>query len=147
MIARWPGTIPGGRTVDAMSMNFDQFATVLELAGIEPPDDRVIDGRNIMPVLRSNETSPHDTLYFFWRDQLLAIHHENWKYHRHHQVEDVNVYPWPTITKKSPYMYDLRTDRNESYSVLGNHPDVAEKLSGMMDSMDRQIKSNSRGWL
>ena len=36
-IARWPGLIPAGTQSEEMSMNFDQFATCLQLAGIPLP--------------------------------------------------------------------------------------------------------------
>jgi len=147
MIARWPGVIPAGKRSDAMSMNFDLFSTVLSLAGVDLPSDRIIDGKNIMPVLKGSKESPHDTLYFYWRENLWAVRHKKWKYHRHHQVEDINTYPWPTITEKGPYMYNLQTDPHESYSMIEKHPRVAKKLSNMMDEMDMAVKNNTRGWL
>ncbi len=147
MIARWPGVIPAGRKSDVMSMNFDLFSTVLSLAGVDLPSDRIIDGKNIMPVLKGSKESPHDTLYFYWRENLWAVRHKKWKYHRHHQVEDINTYPWPTITEKGPYMYNLQTDPHESYSMIETHPRVAKKLSNMMQEMDRAVEKNTRGWL
>ena len=33
----------------------DIFTTVLKLADIEPPSDRIIDGINLLPVLLENE--------------------------------------------------------------------------------------------
>jgi arylsulfatase A-like enzyme len=130
-----------------MSMNFDLFTTVLELAGVEPPRDRIIDGKNIMPVLKGSKESPHETLYFYWRDNLWAVRHNQWKYHRKHQVEDINTYPWPRITKKGPFMYNLKTDLNESYSMIEKYPEIAKKLSALMDNMDRSVHKNPRGWL
>ncbi len=33
----------------------DLFTTVLKLANVEPPSDRIIDGINLLPVLLQNE--------------------------------------------------------------------------------------------
>ena len=49
LIARWPGKIPTGRVCNEPAMNIDWFPTCLALAGLDPPDDRIIDGRNIWP--------------------------------------------------------------------------------------------------
>ena len=48
-IAHWPGTIPPGIQSPQMCMNFDLFSTCLGLAGIPLPDDRVIDGIDLLP--------------------------------------------------------------------------------------------------
>lgn len=147
MIARWPGIISEGQTSDAMVMNFDLFTTVLQMAGVNAPLDRIIDGKDIMPVLKNDVESPHDTLFFYWRDNLWAVRQRNWKYHRHHQVEDINTYPWPTVTKKGPFLYNLKTDPDESYSMIETYPQVADTLAALMDRMDREVGINLRGWL
>ncbi len=146
MIARCPGRIPAGRVSDEMTMNFDIFATACRLAGVTPPKDRIIDGKDILPLLKGNGKSPHDTLYFYWRDNLWAIRDGKWKYHRRHEVEDVNVNPWPSNTSKGPYLFNLGSDPDESYSMIEKYHGVAKKLSAMMDRMDKQVGRNQRGW-
>ena len=51
-IASWPGVIPPGTTNPEMGMNFDLFVTCLQLAGVPLPQDRIIDGKDILPVLK-----------------------------------------------------------------------------------------------
>ncbi len=146
MIARWPGVIPGGTFSDEMSMNFDLFATSLQLAGVEVPSDRIIDGRNILPLLQGKAPSPHETLYFYWRKKLWAVRHRNWKYHRRHEVGDINPYPWPHNERRGPYLFNLETDPNESYSMTDTYPEVARQLATMMDEWESAVKRNIRGW-
>lgn len=146
MIARWPGEIPAGTINSEMCMNFDLFATLCGIAGIEMPSDRIIDGRNILPVLQGKTTSPHETLYFYWRDNLWAVRHKNFKYHRRHEVEDINVWPWPSNTSQGPYLFNLSTDPDESYCLRNKHPEMEKKLSNMMNRQDMAVKGNKRGW-
>ena len=63
-IARWPGMIPVGTVNPAMCINFDLFPTVLQLAGVTLPQDRIIDGRDILSVLQGDKNSPHDAFYY-----------------------------------------------------------------------------------
>jgi arylsulfatase A len=63
-LARWPGVIPPAATSPEMSMNFDLLATCLKLAGVAPPQDRIIDGKDILPLLKGEALSPHDALYY-----------------------------------------------------------------------------------
>lgn len=145
-IARWPGRIPAGHVSDQMSMNFDLYATCLNLAHVPLPDDRIIDGKDIMPLLAGNAPSPHDTLYFYWRKDLWAVRWNDWKYHRRHEVGDINPNPWPHNEFRGPYLFNLQTDLNESYSMIDTNPEIARQLSKMMDEWESQIVQNVRGW-
>ncbi|MEX1121860.1 MAG: sulfatase, partial [Balneolales bacterium] len=79
-IARWPGHIAPGNTSEAISMNFDVFPTLIELAGGELPDDRPIDGKSIWPLLQGSNKSPHEYLYFFNNEEITAVRSQRWKF-------------------------------------------------------------------
>ncbi|MCX6849523.1 MAG: sulfatase-like hydrolase/transferase, partial [Verrucomicrobia bacterium] len=81
MIARWPGKIPAGQVSDQMAITMDLFATVLEVTGAKMPDERVLDGRNIMPVLTSAAKSPHEHLFGHFNSKLANIRDARWKLH------------------------------------------------------------------
>ena len=142
-IARWPGTIPAGTTSQEMSMNFDLFPTCLHLAGVPLPADRIIDGKDIMPVLAEGSSSPHDTLYFYDTRALIAVRHQQWKYHRRFRTDNAGYFP----LKQGPFLFDLEADSNESYSLVESKPETAAELASMLDGWDAQMAANLRGWL
>ena len=142
-IARWPGVIPAGRLSDEMSMNFDLFPTCLQLAGIPLPRDRIIDGKDIMPVLEGHAPSPHDTLFFYDTRTLVAVRHRHWKYHRRFRTDNAGYFP----LLQGPFLFDLETDPNESYSLVESEPEVAAELAAMLDEWDVQMAANLRGWM
>jgi len=51
-IASWPGTIPAGSTSDALLMGMDLFPTFANMAGARLPAERVIDGMDMMSILK-----------------------------------------------------------------------------------------------
>jgi uncharacterized sulfatase len=142
-IARWPGVIPPGVTNPGMSINFDLFPTCLAIAGAALPQDRIIDGKDILPVLKSESPSPHDTFYYYDTRTLVAVRYQHWKYIRHH-LTDIAAY-WPL--KQGPFLFDLDTDPNESYSLIDSQPELAGKLSSMLETFEAEMKANLRGWL
>ena len=81
MIARWPGRIPAGQVSNAPAGTVDVFPTVVKLAGARLPDDRVIDGLDIMPVLASGAASPHEALIAMTGPKLTTIMGGRWKLH------------------------------------------------------------------
>jgi arylsulfatase A len=142
-VARWPGVIPAGVVTDEVSMNFDLFPTCLQLAGIPLPADRIIDGKDILPVLEGAAPSLHDTLYFYDTRTLRAVRHRQWKYHRRYTTDNAGYWP----LRQGPFLFDLDTDPNESYSLLESEPGIAAELAGMMDAWDAQMAAGVRGWL
>lgn len=142
-IAYWPGTLPAGVVSEDMSMNFDLFPTILSLAGIPVPDDRIIDGKNILPLLTGSGQTPHETLFFYKGNQLVGVRHNKWKYLRRHMTDNGGY----TTLSQGPFLFNLELDPNESYSLIETHPDIAQKLDAMIDEFNASIDNNIRGWL
>lgn len=80
-IARWPNKIPAGHVNHSPAVMMDLFSTVLKAAGIAPPEDRVIDGRDIMPLLTGDAASPHTAIFGQQGPRLATVRDERWKLH------------------------------------------------------------------
>lgn len=151
MIAHWPGVIPAGRVCSAPAMNIDWFPTCLALSGLELPADRIVDGCNILPLLRGEvEESPHDCLYFYHSYELEAVRRGDWKY-----IPSINTGVWPmpmdkhwksASSKQKPFLYNLRTDPAESYNLRDDHADVVESLDRAFCDWKAAMKANPGGW-
>ena len=81
MIARWPGTIPPGQTIVETAGTIDILPTALKLAGVALPQDRTIDGRDIMPVLTQKASSPHEILIAQNGEKVTTVVSGRWKLH------------------------------------------------------------------
>ena len=170
MIASWPGVVPAGTQVDAPAMNIDFFPTLLALAGLQLPADRIIDGRDISGLMTGRDSaSPHDALFFFHDKVIDGVRAESWKYYRY-----TNRYYWPvpfdepsTLTGQRaaaytytdpktgqtiqlvsdfPMLYDLRIDPGESYNVAARHPEESKRLRALIQAWERDFFTNPRGW-
>lgn len=80
-IARWPGRIPAGHVSHAPAVMMDLFATTLAVAGVAPPPDRTIDGRDIMPLFTSAAPSPHDVILAHLGADVATVRDARWKLH------------------------------------------------------------------
>ncbi len=81
-IARWPGTIPPGRVSQELAASIDIFPTIVRAAGAAPPADRVIDGRDILPLLAGRvDVSPHEAVFAMGGEELKMIRSGRWKLH------------------------------------------------------------------
>ncbi|MDQ1374641.1 MAG: arylsulfatase, partial [Actinomycetota bacterium] len=85
-VLRWPGGLPGGeRTVDELVHFTDWLPTLLAAAGISPPDDLVLDGVDVLPVLRGEPGHVPTTRFWQWNRYEpvgtcnAAMRDGNWK--------------------------------------------------------------------
>ncbi|NXU32967.1 ARSD Arylsulfatase, partial [Thalassarche chlororhynchos] len=73
-VFRWPGVLPAGIVIDEPTSLMDIYPTVVHLAGGILPQDRVIDGRNLVPLLRGRaQKSEHEFLFHYCGSYLHAV--------------------------------------------------------------------------
>ncbi|KAF1574877.1 UNVERIFIED_CONTAM: Arylsulfatase D, partial [Eudyptes pachyrhynchus] len=73
-VFRWPGVLLSGTVIDEPTSLMDIYPTVVHLAGGILPQDRVIDGRNLVPLLRGRaQKSEHEFLFHYCGSYLHAV--------------------------------------------------------------------------
>uniref|UniRef100_A0A8C8VIR9 Sulfatase N-terminal domain-containing protein n=1 Tax=Pelusios castaneus TaxID=367368 RepID=A0A8C8VIR9_9SAUR len=73
-ILRWPGVLPADALIKEPTSLMDIYPTVVFLAGGRLPQDRVIDGRNLMPLLQgSAQHSEHEFMFHYCGVYLHAV--------------------------------------------------------------------------
>ncbi|MBN2000674.1 sulfatase [candidate division KSB1 bacterium] len=134
-IARYPGVLPAGRVCTEVGTTMDLFASILAMADIPVPDDRPVDGKNIIPVLQGTEKSPHEQFFYYWEETLNAIRSGKYKLHFRKNIGGFNHGPC------DPYeLYDLLVDPSEQYDLAADMPDVVERLTAEAREFDRKIR-------
>lgn len=107
------------------------------------PEDRIIDGKNMTPLLMGEvDESPHDEVYFFQNRDIIAVRQGEWKYHNRH-TSDNSTY-W--MLKDGPNLYNLETDPQESYNLIEHEEGLATNLDGKITQMEESLAENLRGW-
>jgi len=66
-IIRFPGMIKPGTTSHEIVNGTDFFPTILDLLDIPLPNDRIIDGMSLMPLLQDNKSLPERDVPLYWR--------------------------------------------------------------------------------
>lgn len=172
-IVRWPGQVPAGKVSSELSVMMDLFATTLAAAGIEPPRDRVTDGKNLLPLLKGQGKSPHDVIFGHQGPRLATIRDGRWKLHLLPARDRRDSKPgerWVDprgpdgVTLLAPYeqsqpadypglrsgdetkalsLFDLANDPGEQHDVAAKHPDVVKQLKARYDQMMQQFPAKA----
>jgi arylsulfatase A-like enzyme len=122
MIVWGPGRVPAGRTSNQVWALWDVFPTLADLAGVRTPSG--VDGISMVPTLTGRGAQrQHGHLYweFFEQGTAQAVRMGRWKGVRR-----------PMLTGNVE-VFDLEADPRETRDVSRQHPDVAARLTDLMD--------------
>ena len=130
-LAWWPGSIPKGSTSDEVMTVMDLLPTFASLAGGKVPGDRVIDGKDISPLLLGKEgaKSPHEAFYYFSQNHLKAVRCGDWKLHKQ---------------GKKTLLHNLREDIGESKNVAKENPEVVARLEKKMADFNAEMNDPTK---
>jgi len=127
-IAWWPGTIPAGTSSAELTTAMDLHPTFARMVGQSMPTDRVIDGKDIGPILlgKPGAKTPHDRFFYQQGGRLAAVRAGNWK------------------LMVNGELYNLQSDLAEKKNVAHANPAVVKKLQGLLNEFRKDLAKNSR---
>ncbi len=119
-MAWWPGRIRVGVS-DRLVSSLDLMPTMLELAGLEAPKGRSLNGLDLRRFLRRGEGAGERTLFWRFRGRT-AVRRGPWKL-----VEGED-------DQTGPGLYDLSQDLGEEVNLAAQHP---ERVEGLREALAR----------
>jgi arylsulfatase A-like enzyme len=122
---KWPARIPAGSHFDEPVHGFDIYATAAAAANARIPDDRKIDGVDLLPfVMGEKTTAPHDAL--FWRSgHYRVVRADGWKL----QV---------TARPDEKWLFDLRSDPTEQHNLADREPERLRAMEQLLAAHDAE---------
>ena len=121
-MAKWPGRIQPAATLQAPVHHIDLFHTIAGAAGASLPNDRKLDGVDLMPFITGETTGvPHDTL--FWREgHQQSVQHKGWKLIRAKRPDPMY------------WLFDLNVDPTEQRNLATVETAKLQQLNGLLDA-------------
>lgn len=134
-IMRWPGKIPAGKTCSELTLSMDFYPTLAAIGGAEVPTDRIIDGKDIRPLIHGEEgaTTPHDSFFYYKRNAIEAVRSGHWKLHIRKDDQEIGE------------LYNLETDIGETSNVFDQHPEIVRDLMAKIDACRQDIGDDAAG--
>ena len=131
-IARWPGTIAPGQVSKHVAYFGDVFATLDDLAGVQPPAN--LDSISFAPTLlgQADQQAKHEFLYWEFHEggtKQAALLGANWK--------AVRNSPGAALE-----LYDLASDLAEANDVAADRPEIVNVIENYL----RTARTDSPDW-
>jgi arylsulfatase A len=135
-VINWPAGLKGPGTVSAVPIiGHDILPTLLDIAGVALPKDRVIDGTSILPLLQDRPFKRQRPLY--WRNRKetmrVAIRDGDWKL-----LSDSRRQAWE--------LYNLVRDPNETTDLTESNPELFARMKAALIAYDNDVLTNGHDW-
>ena len=134
-IARWPDQISAGKTCGELTTSMDFLPTFAGLAGAKVSSDRMIDGKDIRPLLagEADAATPHKEFFYYMQNNLEAVRSGKWKLHVRKGQEEILE------------LYDLDADIGEVDNVADQYADVVSDLQAKLKACREDIGDDATG--
>lgn len=158
-ILRWPGHTQAGQVSREPVSGVDLLPTLCEIAGVNVPADRAIDGASFLPILQGKAIQRTTPLY--WQFNVaaskpkVAMRVGDWKILGH--LSDPQVKPFGDIRPEDQRnlktaelvgfeLYNLRDDVGETTELSKSNPDKLRELSSVLRKMYAEVRDESPVW-
>ena len=170
-VMRWPGKIPADRVTDEPAAIMDLLPTLVKLVGGVVPSDRVIDGKDIWPVIAGKDgaKSPHEAIYYLRGRSVKGVRMGDWKYMiapAKQVLPEVEIELTPEEQKLPrrqrnalrkertkaaqgkqgdvEMLFNLREDLGEERNMIDQHTDIAARLKSRMKTFEAEFRKTVR---
>jgi arylsulfatase A len=110
-----------------LASELDLFPTLVRAAGGRIPDDRPMDGYDLMPLLSGGGQSPRHELFYIQGARPEAVRQDAWKLRL-------------GVPDAAPELYDLDRDPGERLDVAKDHPDVVARLRSRLETFAASLR-------
>jgi uncharacterized sulfatase len=124
LFVKWPARVAAGQAVDIPAAHIDVMPTLLAAAEQSLPQDREIDGENLLPLITGDAVAeaewPRQTL--FWSSgHNRIVRHGNWK---------LQIAARP----ETQWLFNLSEDPTEQVNLAKTRPDKVSELMVLLEA-------------
>jgi len=125
LMMRWPGVIQKGSNESRPVIQMDLFNTIMASAGIPLPEDRMMDGINLLDDSAMDKTVNRP---LFWRsDYNHIVQYRQWKLMMNGKDGKI-------------WLYNIAEDREENNNLADVKPEIVEKLKSMFEEWNIEMQ-------
>lgn len=127
-LVQWKGQLPAGRVDDRPVIQLDILPTALAAAGVAVPPQWKLDGVNLLPYLRGEDSAaPHQAL--FWRfGAQMAVRIGDWKLVKGPGA-GAGIEENARANLAGAELYNLKDDIGETTNLAGRNPEKVRELA------------------
>ncbi|MCF6175603.1 MAG: arylsulfatase [Victivallaceae bacterium] len=121
-LMRWPnGSLKDGRKVDDLTSYVDFMPTLLDICGVDMPQDKkAFDGESLMPLLNGEKSQE------YWDNRIVVTDTQRVAHPLKWQRSCVMKNSWRLVDRDE--LYDLSNDPDQEHNIAAGYPELVDEL-------------------
>ena len=154
-ILHWPELIKQGKVINQPAGFVDIMPTICDILGINPLNDKIIDGTSIFGLLKGEDFTREKPLFwFFYRtspeialriDNLMVMGRDKDTVQRTHRFSEPDMTYIKNMGLREYELYDLSSDIYQDYNQIESHPDAGTYIK-LLDDKLLEIQMEGYNW-
>lgn len=143
LAVRWPGVVAPGTTCATPVIGVDFFPALIEAAGAAAPQNHVLDGESLLPLLEQSGPLERDALFWHFPAYLQSSNAAQWPW-RATPCGAIRQGDWKLIEFFEDgrlELYNLRGDLGESTNLAGAQPAKTQALHARLKAWRRRLNA------
>ncbi|MEO1010723.1 MAG: sulfatase [Bacteroidota bacterium] len=124
-----PGHVKPG-VISDLGSTLDLFATFSQLAELEIPKDRPMDGFDLSGTLSNHISSPRESILYYRGTEVFAARLGDFK--AHYTTQGAYGQFGPREDHAVPLLYNLSVDPSEAFNIAEEHPEIIREINTMV---------------
>lgn len=124
-----PGNVKPG-VVNQIGSTMDLLPTLCSLSDTQKPDDRIYDGYDLSPVLKGENKSPREEMFYYHGDRLFAVRKGDYKLYFYKN----NPLGYPAKVEKldTLQLFHLPHDPSERFDIAAENPEIIAEIQALV---------------
>ncbi len=128
---RYPAVLKGNRDIQSTAANIDVLPTLAGICHAKVPDDRIIDGRSLLPLLMGNEADgPERSLFFYWTRKYPELYNNVALQKGRYKLAGHTSYD-PSVSDFE--LFDIVQDPFEQNNIVEGNSAIAGEMKKELD--------------
>lgn len=127
----WKGKLKGEQRVDFPAYTSDYLPTILDVLDIDYPDQRPVDGLNLMPLIAKPTMEREKPMGFRYKKQI------SWLSQKYKIISKDNG--------QSYELYDILEDEEEKHNLAGSQAQILEEMKGDLEKWLASVENSNKG--
>ena len=133
-IILWPGTIKPNQVSEQLISSIDFYPTLLDIAGLKPQKDQILDGESLYPLLLKGKTLNKRELYCHFPHYIPATDNYPSTSVRSGDLKLIRVYGEGPGQTPSFELYNLKNDSGENNNLAASNPKLVARLDQLIEN-------------
>jgi len=136
----YPSRFAGNKDIETMAAHVDILPTLAEICNAELPNDRIIDGKSLLPLLQGEKVNWNDRgLFFYWTRRYPERYNNMAMQKGDYKLVGKTDYDAPIENFE---LFDIKKDPYELNNLLTSNKNIAMDLKRELDQIFKALISS-----